>query len=710
MSALPSSFAGTTLHDKTWEGNPLFNLAAGTYEGVKGAVQLGAVMHGVHGLKGAHAKAAEHARLATPEGRLTEANRILNEAREQHRARNPDSNYHEFLKSPEAQRAQAEIQERGLIGEQRELGTAGEPGAPKAEPAARPDAAPNAEPKPEAAAHPEAKAESAQRAAAEAKAKETAPSTKAAAPGAHPDKAVDPATQDLRDGLPKSLTDSVDVRVNEKLEGNSVHVIPDPRGPGHGVRVEVGPHATPTDVLLHAHTIQTMRRYQGLLGKLRQFKDWFNLTTVGTRGWEAKLELEKLPGIIHERMQRLSEGALTPEAHQKLVDEINHLSKQIDAHQEVLNTPELREQPGRGFVAAEDSSKKPAPDDTAKTEAPPRSDLPDIKKKLETLPPERRRGIEEHMSKLDEAMRASDPDAYRSARDAIAEALEIPHDKVTDAIYAPRELRPDWDPNSLTPEERSALQGERFRADKTRRKELGERVAELKTRLKNEPIVREIVEQVARDLSLPRSDLIFNEMVEWIVSKGRIVSERMEGLPASERFTVQERIEGLKRLHAEHGNSPEFKARSEKLAHELGLKREVLEQEILPGYSGRRPEAKRLVDLLRGTAKERGMDLDGFLTRAALAENIGAITTIRERLRVIEPDAIIAVERGGAFLADVLAHGDTDIHNSLITVPKAKDKSHRPTWKRPSVVRDHRTGTQDEICHCRFLHGWWRIR
>ena len=333
VSALPSSFAGTALNDKTWEGNQLLNLAAGTYEGVKGAVQLGAVMHGVRGVHGAM---SSHIRLSTPEGRLTEANRILNDARDQHRAKNPNATHREFLTSPEAHRAQAEIEQRGLIGEQRKLAKPAEPAAPKdapqaepkAEPATRRAEAPRPEPKTEAGA-------------------------KEGGPGTHPDTAVDPASQALRDSLPNALTDRVDVRVNaEKLEGNSVHVIPDPRGPGHGVRVEVGPDATPTDVLLHAHTIQAMQRYQGLLGKLRQFRDWFNLTTVGTTGWEAKLELEKLPGIIHERMQRLSEGGLSPEAQTRLIDEVNHLSRKIDEHQAVLNSPELREQPGRGFVAA----------------------------------------------------------------------------------------------------------------------------------------------------------------------------------------------------------------------------------------------------------------------------------------------------------------------------------------------------------------------
>lgn len=320
VSALPSSFAGTALNDKTWEGNPLLNLAAGTYEGVKGAVQMGALMQGAGAAYGA---ARSHVRLSTPEGRLTEANRILNDARAQHRATNPDAPPHEVMNSPEMKRAQAEVESRGLVGEQRQLAAA-------AETASRGEA------------------------------------------GTHPDTAIDPATQALRDGLPKTLTERVDVSVNTDLDSNSVHVIPDPRGPGHGVRVEVGPRATPTDVLLHAHTIQSMRRYQGLLGKLRQAKDWFNLTSVGSNGWEAKLELEKLPGIIHERMQRLGDSTLSPEAHADLVSEINHLSAKIDEYQHVLDTPELREQPGRGYVANTGRPDRPLIEGVATT-APERS-------------------------------------------------------------------------------------------------------------------------------------------------------------------------------------------------------------------------------------------------------------------------------------------------------------------------------------------------
>ncbi len=671
VSALPSSFAGTALNDKTWEGNPLLNLAAGTYEGVKGAVQLGAVIHGVRGAHGAY---SAHVRLSTPEGRLTEANRILNDARAQHRARNPGATHREFLNSPEAHRAQAEIEQRGLIGEQRRLVKAAEPReVPPAEPQAEPATRPQAEARPQA---------------------KTEPGAKEGAPGAHPEPAVDPATQALRDGLPKTLTDKVDVRVNaDGLEGNAVHVIPDPRGPGHGVRVEVGPDARPTDVLLHAHTIQTMRRYEGLLGKLRRFKDWFNLTSVGTKGWEAKLELEKLPGIIHERMQRLSEGGLSPEAQTRLVEEINHLSRQIDAHQKVLESPELREQPGRGFVAAESSlPKTPAPDEAA-VEAPARADLPDVRKKLEALPPERRRVVEDQMSRLDEALRAADADTYRSLRDSIGEALEIAPDKVTDAIYAPRELRPQWNAASLTPQEHSALQAERFRAAKERRRAMGERVADLKARLHKEPVIREIVTELARDLALGKPELIFNEMVEWIVSKGRVVEERLKTVPDHERAAAQGRIDELKRLHGEHGRSAEVRRIAERLGRDLGLSADAVLQDVLPGYTGRRPGAKRLVDLLRGMAKERGVDLDGFVLQSALADNVEAIAAIRERLRTLEPDAIIAVERGGVFLADALAHDNPAIRDRVIPVPKAQDNSRAPNMEAAirAQIAEHKT-------------------
>jgi hypothetical protein len=635
VTALPTSFTATALNDKTQEGNPLLNLAMGTWQGVKGAVQIGAVIHGVQGVGGA---AYAHYRLSTPEGRLAEANRILGAAHEQHRASNRDASYAEFLRSPEARRAQAEIEARGLVGEPRTLAR----DAPEAKPVVEAKAAP-----------------------------ELAPEQ--GAQGAPRSEAVDPATQALRDGLPATVTERLDVRVNDKLEGDTVLVIPDPRGPAFGVRVEAGPHATPTDVLLHAHTVQTMRRYQGLLGQLRRARDWFNLTTVGTLGWEARLELEKLPGIVHERMQRLRDSTLTPERQAQLVDEINHLSRQIDAHQRVLDNVSLREQPGRGYVAAEGIAPH---DDTA-------AGLPDIRKKLDALPPGERSVVEAHVANLDRAMHAGDTEAYRASRDAIAAALEIDPGKVTEAIYLPRELHEPV----LTPLEQRAREAARRQEAKRVQKEMGQIVGYILKRLRKEPVMLALAEQIALQLNRPVSDLIFDQMVDWIISKGKLVAERLGKLPEGERLLAQADLDALRRLHAEQGSTETFKTQSEKLARKLGLKREVLEQDILPGYSGRRPGAKMQVDVMRAMAKEKGVDLDGFLMQFAVEQNAIAIANMREHLRVVNPDAIIAVERGGVFLADVLAHGDPALRDRIVAVPKGDDKSRSPFMEK--AIRAH---------------------
>ncbi len=726
--ALPSAFVGTALNDQTWKGDPLSNLLVGTAIGVGMGVGLGA---GMQGARGAYGALRTRVRLSTPEGRLAEANRILGDAYQQHRASNPDASHRDFLDSTDARRAQAEVEQRGLIGEQRaaraarqaepDVAARGEAEAPPhaADEVARPvDEIPSLPPlqvapprptemaRPARAQMPEVKSSvpgNEARLAAEApavradEAGELAPRPDAEAPHSpESDEAVpsrppatDPASQALRDGLPAALTDRVDVRVNPDLEGNTVRVIPDPQGgPRAGVRIEVGPDARPIDVFMHAHTVQSMQRYSGLLGRVRALRDWFYLTKVGSRGWEAKLESEKLPGIIHERMQRLSRGDLDLAAQARLLDEIDDLSRQFDGYQRVLESPSVRDSKGRGFVAAEKTTPQPPAEEATAIDSPaPRPELPNIRKKLKELPADQRQALEERMAALDDALRASDAERFRVMRDDIAGELGIPGDVLTEALYLPDALRPDWDASQLLPQDKQALAWERFLAEKNRRTELGARVAELKRRVSNEPIVRELVEGLARDLSLGDPDLIFNEMVDWIISKGRTVEARLDALTPQRRAAAREQIDLLQRLHAEHGSkSPEFERLAESLARELGLKRGVLEQEILPGYRGRRPGATRLVDILRGRAKERGVDLDGFVLRAALEENIGALATIRERLRTIQPDSILAVEKGGVFLADALAHGSPDIQGRVTRVPKADDNSRAPHME--AAIRD----------------------
>jgi len=106
-----------------------------------------------------------------------------------------------------------------------------------------------------------------------------------------------------------------------------------------------------------------MQKYRGVLGDLRRVLEdtAARLTgsglTVGSRGWEARLELGKLCGVIGGRVEALGSGleggALSPRAEALLLGDIRHLEGQLAGHQAILADPDLRSAPGRGYVAAE---------------------------------------------------------------------------------------------------------------------------------------------------------------------------------------------------------------------------------------------------------------------------------------------------------------------------------------------------------------------
>ena len=191
--------------------------------------------------------------------------------------------YRDFLDSPQGQRAQAEVDQLGRLAEAeaaREPRPADAVPAREGVPTRVDDAAPvriDESTPPRVDRQAPAHAEEIGPPAAEAPRAAQMPPSDASVPRSEArlipetpapraeQPAGDPATQALRDSLPKALTDRVDVRVNPDLDGNTVRVIPDPHGgPRRGVRVEAGPDATPTDVLLHAHTVQSMQRYGGI--------------------------------------------------------------------------------------------------------------------------------------------------------------------------------------------------------------------------------------------------------------------------------------------------------------------------------------------------------------------------------------------------------------------------------------------------------------
>lgn len=168
--------------------------------------------------------------------------------------------------------------------------------------------------------------------------------------------------------LPRDLRGRVPVTVDPELRGNTVRVhyeIDDASGLVRNIHVRAGPGATADDIRLHVGTVRLMRRYAGLAGQVRRLLDrmasWMALNGTpppGTRGWEARLELEKLPRIIQDRLAQLDQAAGDPGAQRRLIADIASLQRQIDEHRLALRGMEM--EPGRGFVAAEAVPAAPA--------------------------------------------------------------------------------------------------------------------------------------------------------------------------------------------------------------------------------------------------------------------------------------------------------------------------------------------------------------
>jgi hypothetical protein len=166
--------------------------------------------------------------------------------------------------------------------------------------------------------------------------------------------------QSLSKALPKSAR--VPVEVNPKLEGNTVqvHYSLDKKGRVSDVHIQAGPRATPRDIELHARTVKSMKRYSGMSFHAQKLKDrlsgWVKrngVPPVGSKAWEAKLEVEKLPHIISDRTERLAKGDLTPKEREKLEREVTHLEHQLEGHQKDFKV--MDKDPGKGFVAADDA-------------------------------------------------------------------------------------------------------------------------------------------------------------------------------------------------------------------------------------------------------------------------------------------------------------------------------------------------------------------
>jgi len=108
--------------------------------------------------------------------------------------------------------------------------------------------------------------------------------------------------------------------------------------------VRVGKEALLSDVLAHGATIQRIRRYNGIVWRLRQLADRFAVWTGqrpaakfprGSRGWVTQEELTKLDELMTQRHGEFGMGTVDPHT---LSEEIEFLSGRHAYHEEVLRS------------------------------------------------------------------------------------------------------------------------------------------------------------------------------------------------------------------------------------------------------------------------------------------------------------------------------------------------------------------------------------
>jgi hypothetical protein len=169
--------------------------------------------------------------------------------------------------------------------------------------------------------------------------------------------------ESLQKTLPKRQ--QVPVEVDPALHGNTVqvHYSMDKKGQLADVHIKAGPEATARDIQLHSATVKRMQQYSGMSRHVQRMKDhihgWISKNgtpPVGSKAWEAQLEVNKLPKIIEDRANRLAKGGLDKESQLHLEKELSSLKEQMATHEKTLKA--MDRDPGRGFVAAESNGSK----------------------------------------------------------------------------------------------------------------------------------------------------------------------------------------------------------------------------------------------------------------------------------------------------------------------------------------------------------------
>ncbi len=139
------------------------------------------------------------------------------------------------------------------------------------------------------------------------------------------------------------------------------------------VVLELGPNAGPRELRNHLGTMKTLARFEGALGYVRQLisraGDFLGFGPgFGTRGFEARLEVDKLTGIYEgltglrdrlesemDRISTVSDLVKLGKEYNALEREISEINKQIAEHARDINSRE----DARGQVAMKNTLVKP---------------------------------------------------------------------------------------------------------------------------------------------------------------------------------------------------------------------------------------------------------------------------------------------------------------------------------------------------------------
>ena len=330
IQGIPTTAAQLGLSDDTWKGDPFANFVSGMGSGAwqsfyMGHAMAGGMGHASNALTHGFGHVQTQFRMQTDIGRAKVAAGMIQEGFGAFREKNPGGSIGDFLMSPDGRRTRTEIDAQGLLptidsvnkrvvadfAVRSQLDAAG-PGGPTS-----------------------AKAQAELR------------------------------TAQLEAALPDALRQKALVTPDSTLAGNTVRVEALRIGDRIvGVEIRAGPDATPMDIAMHAATVHAMQQYTGVGGRVRQaLENMANFIVgsdvrVGKRGWEARLEMAKLPAIIDARIKMLEGQMVTPDAAARLQADIDSLSRQFHEHETIFNTQALAAREGRGFVAAEDQGTK----------------------------------------------------------------------------------------------------------------------------------------------------------------------------------------------------------------------------------------------------------------------------------------------------------------------------------------------------------------